>query len=153
MKNLLLASALFIATISPAYACDMSFEITNAWVKPSLQGKDATAAFFNLKNTTGKTIKLTDVSSPAGIGAIHNTTTENGALKMRQITEIAIPAGETVSFKPKSLHIMIERLKKPLKEGDKVKLSMYFDNNETVNVELPVAAAATVGRVEPIGHH
>jgi copper(I)-binding protein len=152
MKKFALALVLCLFAIPNAKACDTTFEIRNAWVKPTMEGKNITAAFLDLKNTSDKPRKLTAVSSPAGVAEMHNTIMDNGVMKMRQMEFVEIPAGKTVNFKPKAMHIMLVDLKKPLKEGDKVKLSFYFDNDETANITLPVSAAPATGKSEPEEH-
>ena len=151
MKKLIPLFAFLLFNASQAMACDLTFEISNAWAKPTIAGKDMSAAFFDIKNTGDKSIKITEVSIPNGIAEIHNTVEEKGVSKMRQMESIEIPAGQTVSFKPGAMHIMLVNLKKPLKEGDKVKLSLHFDNDETENVTIPVSAKVVEGKIEP-GH-
>lgn len=116
-----------------------------------MAGKNLTAAFFDIKNTGDKAIKLREVSMPNGIAEIHNTVEENGVSKMRQVESVEIPAGQTINFKPRALHIMLTNLKKPLNEGEKVKLSLHFDNDETMNLTIPVSAKVVEGKIEP-GH-
>lgn len=151
MKKILIALAFLAYTTNQALACDLTFEVTNAWAKPTIAGKNLTAAFFDLKNTGDKPIKLEQVSMPNGIAEIHNTVEENGVSKMRQMEFVEIPAGQTINFKPRAMHIMLTNIKKPLNEGEKVKLSLHFDNDETITITIPVSAKVVEGKIEP-GH-
>jgi copper(I)-binding protein len=151
MKKLIPLFAFLFMASSQALACDLTFEVSNGWAKPTVEGKNLTAAFFDIKNTGDKPIKLTEVSIPNGIAELHNTVEENGTFKMRQIESVEIPAGQTVNFKPRALHIMLTNLKKPLKESSKVKLSLHFDNDETLTITVPVSAKVVEGKIEP-GH-
>jgi len=153
MKQLLIAAIILFSV--HAVASDLTFEVSNAWAKPTIAGKNLTAAFFDLKNTGDKPIKLEGVSIQNGIAEIHNTIEENGISKMRQMDFVEIPAGQTINFKPRAMHIMLTNLKNPINEGDKVKLSLHFNNDEAMNITIPVSAKVVEGKAEPdhSNHH
>ncbi|MDX1974551.1 MAG: copper chaperone PCu(A)C [Rickettsiales bacterium] len=150
MKKSLIALALLLTSTSLAHAADI--EISNGWVKPSMPGKNLTAAFFDLKNNSGKTKVLRSVQASEGVAEIHNTIEENGVMKMRHMDSVELPAGGSVSFKPRAKHIMLMELPQPLKEGDKVLLTLQFDGNESEKITLPVMAEAAPAESEH-SHH
>ncbi len=51
---------------------------------------------------------------------------------------LVIAAGETVELKPHSYHLMLERLKEPLREGENIPLTLSFDGAPDVRLELMV---------------
>ena len=55
---------------------------------------------------------------------------------------LVIPAGETVELKPHSYHLMLEKLKSPLAEGERIPLTLDFEGAPDIAVEL---------KVEPLG--
>jgi copper(I)-binding protein len=74
---------------------------------------------------------------------------EDGVAKMRPIKGgLEIKPGDTVEFKPGSLHIMFVGLKKPLATGDRINATLVFEKAGTVSVEYEVRAMGG----EP-GHH
>lgn len=60
-----------------------------------------------------------------------------------------LEAGATVKLQPGGLHIMLMGLKPPLKEGDRVPLTLRFDQAGEVKVELHVDK---VGAMPATGH-
>jgi copper(I)-binding protein len=52
---------------------------------------------------------------------------------------IPIPAGKTVKLEPGGYHLMLKKLKEPLKEGDSVPVTLTFEKAGPVDVTLAVA--------------
>ena len=138
MKHVILAALMTLGLASAAQACGENLEITDAWVRPTMEGKDMTAAFFKVKNNGGEAHKLTSVSLQDAIGEIHTTVEENGVFRMRHALEVEIPAGETVEFRPGSFHIMLMKQKQPLKEGDTATMTLHCENGRSVTTTMPV---------------
>ncbi len=65
-------------------------------------------------------------------------------MRMRAVPAIDVAAGATVKFAPGGLHIMLQELKRPLKKGDRVPLTLVFQRAGEVRVELAVQDAAAV---------
>jgi copper(I)-binding protein len=63
-------------------------------------------------------------------------------MKMRQVDSIELPAGQVVNLASGGYHIMLIGLKRQLKEGDTVPLSLVIESKngkrETVVVNAPV---------------
>ena len=67
-------------------------------------------------------------------------------MKMVQIDSIEVPAEGSVSLKPGGLHIMLMDVKKPMKAGDKVNLTLKFSDGRIVEViDIPVKNLETSG--------
>ena len=68
-------------------------------------------------------------------------TMEQGVMKMREVKDgLEIKPGETVELKPGGYHVMFVDLKQPLKQGDKVKVTLTFAKAGTIDLEYPVEA-------------
>jgi len=70
---------------------------------------------------------------------LHETSMTDGVMKMQKLDAgIHIPAGETVELKPGGFHVMIMNIKRSLKPGDEVKLSLLFESGaeQTVVAEV-----------------
>jgi copper(I)-binding protein len=61
-----------------------------------------------------------------------------GTMTMQQVTEIALPAGETVTLQPGGLHLMLIGLAEPLELGDTFDLTLDFAEAEDVTVSVEV---------------
>src|SRR5262245_297682 len=86
-------------------------------------------AFVTLRNNGARADRLVKVSSPVAEKAeIHETKIENGVATMRPAESVEIkPRGGSVQLKPGGLHIMLMDLKRPLKEGERIKLTFTFE--------------------------
>jgi copper(I)-binding protein len=100
-------------------------EISNAWVRATVPGQPVAGAYLDAKAT--RDLKLVGVSSPAAKrGELHEMKHEGGVMKMRQVKEIDLPSGKTVSLAPGGLHIMLFDPVKPLVEGERVSMTLQF---------------------------
>lgn len=63
---------------------------------------------------------------------------ESGAMSMRPVGEIELPAGEEVALEPGGLHVMLLELAKPLTEGQTIRLTLTFEEAGEMTVEVPV---------------
>lgn len=62
-------------------------------------------------------------------------------MRMRELEGgLAIPPGATVALAPGGLHLMLMGLKTPLKQGEKVPVTLVFEKAGTIDVELAIAA-------------
>ena len=98
--------------------------------------------------------KLIGVSADvAGKIEVHEMAMDDGVMKMRPVEGgLAIDPGKTVKLAPGGYHLMMMDLKSPLKQGDKLPVTLQFEKAGKVAVTLdvqgvgaqgPAAAAAT----------
>jgi copper(I)-binding protein len=66
----------------------------------------------------------------------------SGEMKMQQVMEIALPAGQTVQLKPGGLHVMFIGLVNPLQTGDSISLTLVFKNAGEIVIDVPVLEEA-----------
>lgn len=144
IKTVLLASAM-----SFGIAAWAQVEVTDAWVRGTAAGQKATGAFMKLTSPEGG--KLVGVSSPvAGIAEIHEMKMDGDIMKMRAIPSVDVPKGKTVEFKPGSYHVMLMDLKKEIKKGEPVSLTLKFETADKKVVEREVTAdVRSLGEVKP----
>ena len=60
-------------------------------------------------------------------------------------------AGETVTLKPSSLHLMLIDLKHTLEQGKTAKATLKFEHAGTIDVEFPIAAIGAAAPGAPAG--
>src|SRR5512132_4333375 len=81
---------------------------------------------------------------------LHAHTSYGDVMRMRQVSLIDVPAGESVDLQPGGLHIMLIDLKEPLKQGETFPLTLTFAKAGTMTVQVPVKSpggrAPTPGR-------
>lgn len=148
MQRTLLALLMSLALASPAFADTVKIE--NAWVRATAPGQKVAGGFLDL--TADADLKLVGGSSPASSTLeLHMMKMDGGVMIMRQIKEIDLPRGKTVSLKPGGLHIMFIDLKQQIKEGDKVPVSLTVRNAAGKEQQLQVEAPAM--RAGGMAHH
>lgn len=138
-------SAVVLATmaVSTAYA---QVAVEAPWVRATVAQQQATGAFMRL--TAEKDAKLVRAESPiANIVEIHEMAVRNEVMKMRQISDIALPSGSTVELKPGGYHIMLIQLRRQVKEGDVVPITLTFEDaagkQESMRIDAPVKPLTT----------
>lgn len=99
--------------------------VTDAWVKITVPGARVSAAYMKLKST--EPVKLIKVEAAiAGIVEIHDMRMNDGVMEMEAMDALNIPANTTVTLKPGGMHVMLLKVNKPIKQGDKVPLTLTF---------------------------
>jgi hypothetical protein len=118
------------------YALD-KLTIGHPWA-PVSHGKTA-AVYVTFVNDGAKSDRLLGVSTPVAAHAgLHANETTGGVNHMHELPAIDIPAGKTVELKPGDMHIMLEGLQRPLKDGEMVPLTLTLQNEGEVHVEVMV---------------
>ncbi|MCK9283091.1 MAG: copper chaperone PCu(A)C [Rhodocyclaceae bacterium] len=144
MKKLL--PALLALCASVAFAAEV--EVTAPWVRGTVTGQNATAAYMTL--TSKRDFTLIGATTPAaGAAHVHSMKIEGGVMKMRAVDGVDLPAGKAVSFAPGGYHIMLTELKKPLAAGDSVALTLRLQDRSGKVETLDVKAAVRSPSGEP----
>lgn len=122
-----------------AFVDGEGISIEGAWARPAAAGR-MSAGYFLITNFEQVNDTLTGVSSGAAeLTEIHESyEQEGGMMGMREVPELEIPAGSTVSFEPGGLHIMFIQLTESLEEDDEVEITFHFANQDDLTVSLPV---------------
>jgi periplasmic copper chaperone A len=122
--------------------------IDHAWSRAT--SGDVGVGYLTIENNGATPDKLTGAATPAAAKAeLHEMSMDNGVMKMRPINGgLPIPPGLSVTLAPGGLHLMLMGLKSPLKEGDKVPLTLQFEKAGKVEVTLDVQS---VGAQQPGG--
>jgi len=122
--------------------------VSNPFARATPPGAKVAGAFMTIKNQGTQTDRLVSASSPvAGLVEIHEMAMDGGMMKMRAIKGIDIKPGTVVELKLGGYHVMLEELKQPLKQGEKIPVQLTFEKagavEVMVNVEAMGAAAHT----------
>ncbi len=153
MKPLFLSAIL--ALTSAAWA-QTPVQVEEAWVRGTVAQQKATGAFMRL--TAQQNARLVAAESPvAGVVEIHEMAMDNNVMKMRAVPGLDLAAGRPVELKPGGYHVMLMDLKQPVKAGDRVPLTLVFEDAAkqrfTQTVDAPVKALSASGApAAPMGH-
>ena len=125
-----------------------SLSIDHPFARATPPGARSGGAFFVVQNASATPDKLISVASPAaGSAEIHQMAMDGGVMKMRAVTAVDIPSGGTLELKPGGYHVMLLDLKQPLRAGDKVPMTLTFQNAGSILVSVDVEALGSTGHV------
>lgn len=131
---------------SLAAGADAPVVVSNAWIREAPPAAKVLAAYMNVENTTAGADAITAVASDQFEKAeMHRTQIKNGVASMEQVTQMVLPAHETVKFEPNGSHIMLINPKVTLRAGQHVKLQLTFRNTASVTVNAEVRNAMAAG--------
>jgi copper(I)-binding protein len=144
MKQIILAAAL--ATAGPALAQGQAIEVQNAWSRATAAGAKAGGVFLTLKDS-GAPDRLMSASTPvAAMAELHETTNDNGVMRMRPVDELSLMTGQSIVLKPGGYHIMLMGLKQQLKDGETFPVTLSFEKAGSMTATVRVEKA---GAMEP----
>ncbi len=104
------------------------------------QAGDNCGVFMSIANAAAEADVLlgakVDVAERA---ELHNVVKDDqGGMKMSPVANIPVPAAGSVELKPGSLHVMLFKLNKDLKEGDVFPLTLKYQKAGDMTVQVKV---------------
>lgn len=127
-----------------AMAQTNQIEVQHAWSRPAMAGH--TGVVYLTITDHGTPDRLVGASSPAaGKAELHETTNDNGVMKMRPVKSLPVEPGKSLTLKPGSYHIMLMDLKHELKAGDSVPVTLDFAKAGQVNAAAMVEKNGAAG--------
>jgi copper(I)-binding protein len=101
-------------------------EVTDAWARATVPGQTVGAVYMQLRSA--KAARVVGVKTPAARRAeIHTSSHEGGVMRMRKLPALELPAGQSVALEPGGNHLMLFDLRRPLKTGERVKLTLVIE--------------------------
>ncbi|QOZ76828.1 copper chaperone PCu(A)C [Bradyrhizobium sp. CCBAU 53351] len=142
-KNVLLAAFALAVCAAPALADDIKagdLVISQAWSRATPGGAKVAGGYLVIENKGTVPDRLVGASADiAGKTEIHEMAMDNGVMKMRPLDKgLAVDPGKTVKLAPGGNHLMLQELKGPFKQGDKVPVTLQFEKAGKVAVSLDV---------------
>lgn len=143
LKDVMFAALALTLCAAPALADDVKagdLVISQAWSRATPGGAKVAGGYVTIENKGKAADKLVSVSADiAGKAEIHEMTMDNGVMKMRALDKgVTIDPGKSVKFAPGGNHLMLQELKGPFKQGDKVPVMLQFEKAGKVTVSLDV---------------
>lgn len=109
---------------------------TELVVTRPMPGSGMSAAYLTLTNNSEQTIRITRVTSTEfGSIQIHESTLEDGVARMRALSELQIPPGESVTLQRGGKHLM---LMQPTGPADIVSLQFFDGQSLVLSVDATV---------------
>jgi copper(I)-binding protein len=140
--TLVVLAFLTCATTTRAEDTSSGITVSHSWARATAPSAKNGAAFLTITAPPSLSDKLIVARSPAAERVqLHRHVMENGIAKMQSIAAIEVAPGKAVTLDPHGLHLMLVGLKSPLKEGDRITLTLVFEKSGDLPVEVPVLAA------------
>lgn len=140
-SSIIIAITLCVAAIQSATASDKktaTIEISHPYAKAPLNNARVTGGYLTIKNIGPKDDKLIGVKVDfAQKAEIHEMKMDNDVMKMREIKGgLLIPAGQSSILVSGGKHIMFMGLNETLKDGDKRKAILVFENAGEIEISF-----------------
>ncbi len=142
-----------LLTVGPlAHGAEMnrpvSMQVVDAWARkapmmpPMGQMSASTgngAIYVTLRNEGSGADALLGASSTAAEHVeLHETIRDGDVMRMRPVAKLEVPAGGVLEMKPGGLHIMLINLRRELRPGDRVPVTLTFEHAAPVSLEVQV---------------
>src|SRR5690348_9692952 len=142
-RTIAFAAAITTLLSAPLHAEDVKagdLLISQAWSRQTPSGAKVAGGYLTVENKGTTADRLVSGSGDvAGRIEIHEMAMEGGVMTMRPVDKgLVIDPGKTVKLAPGGNHLMLMDLKTPLKQGDKVPLTLQFEKAGKVSVSLDV---------------
>ena len=111
---------------------------SNGWVKLPSPGETAASAFLSVDNPTMYDIFLASASADVAGKVEFRQADANGTLKADAVKNVTVPAYGSLEMDPKGVQLVLSELKRPLKEGETVTLSLSILYGATLQVPATV---------------
>ncbi|RSZ57462.1 copper chaperone PCu(A)C [Massilia atriviolacea] len=141
--------ATLIALCALASSAFAQVKVDAPWARATVPVQKTSGAFMQLQSA--RDARLVGASSPvAGTVEMHKMEMKGDQMKMAQVDAIDLPAGKAVKLASGGYHLMLIDLKRQLKAGDTVPLTLTFEHpnkqRESMTVEVPVKPLNFVGQ-------
>jgi len=151
--SVLAVAALLLLPVG-ATAADSGLVVSDPYVRLMPPGSANTAAFMSISNRSGSDRRLLQAATPvARTVELHTHLDDHGVMRMRQVAAIDIPAGGRAELRSGGHHVMLIGLRQPLQEGERVPLTLRFDDGSTQKLEVPVRRPQPALEAEPPAAH
>jgi hypothetical protein len=131
----------------PCAWAQSGIEVEGAWARATVPGQTVGGVYLQIRSSVpAQIVRVT--TSDAKSAEIHSMSQEGGVMKMRQLDRLELPAGQTVTLEPGGNHIMLLDLRKPLKPGERVRLTLVI---QRPGKKISVPVVAEVKPIAPDG--
>ena len=146
LRRSVFALMVVISTASIAAGHDFAIaqiRIVNPSSRATTPGAAVGAGYMTVVNNGANAIRLVGAStSDAERVEIHSMSMDGGIMRMRPMPDgVVVPPHSQFQFSPGGVHFMLIGLKRPLLPGSRVPMTVFFDRNVSVNIELAVGPA------------
>jgi hypothetical protein len=131
--------SLLILTCALLAACGQSapVSVNDPWANATPVGASVAAVYLQVSVASPDTLVSASTTVADHI-EMHTSSEENGMMKMRPLTSVALQADQPFSFAPGGAHLMLIDLRQPLVAGMRFPMTLEFQRAGTVTVQVQV---------------
>lgn len=134
-----------------AWAADAPV-VSDAWSRATPPGTTVGAAYMTIQGGTQADRLVAAGSDRAAMVHLHAVEERDGVSKMRAIDGVDVPAGQRVALAPKSTHVMLMGLDRPLVAGQTFVVTLRFEHAGELPVTVTVRPATATDDNPPHPH-
>ena len=113
--------------------------VSGPWIKAPVPGQVIAAGYLSVENRgAGEEVLLGIECADAAAVEMHEMFHESDMMKMRKLEQAVLPGHSTLAFAPGGAHLMLLGLRRQLKEGDTVGLTLHFKQAGDRTISVPV---------------
>jgi copper(I)-binding protein len=147
---LYLTLAMVLLPLAPTQAQQAGADalaISQAWSRATPGGAKVASGYLTITNSGPTADRLIGGSSDVAAKVeVHEMATRDGVMTMREVSDgLPISPGETVKLAPGGFHLMLVNVKKPLKQGDVVTVTLNFEKAGKKDVSFNVLGVGAKG--------
>jgi len=138
IRRLALGFALASLMTAPAFAGSV-IEVMHPWARPTIPNRPG-VTYFGVHNVGDAADRLTGARAERVEKIeIHKAEQIDGVMTMAPVDAIDVPAGGMAHLGPGGFHLMLFGIDSPLKEGDKLQMTLIFQQAGEVSITVPVS--------------
>ncbi|HEY6641798.1 copper chaperone PCu(A)C [Povalibacter sp.] len=131
---------LFAAALLTLTACGQTQPptvVVNAWSPAAPPGATVVAVYGEISARQDDV--LLRIAAPSATSAeLHETSEENGMMKMRPVTRLELKAGTPVQLAPGGMHVMLMGMQEAFAPGAQIPITFEFEQAGEVSVMAQV---------------
>jgi len=122
-------------TIAVAHAAT-DVVVSNAWMRPTVEKQPFAPVYFDIRSERWR--RIVEITSPdaESVVMVEGDATDDRRTK----TNFVLDAGKTVRFAPRGVYVELRGVKRPVKNGDNVPLTLTLRDDKGTQASVKLSA-------------
>lgn len=118
----------------------LSVQVSDAWVRPAVQGQKATGAYLSL--TANQAVRFVGASSPVAQAVeLHEMKMDGDVMRMRKVEGgVDLQADQAFKLEPGGYHLMMLDLTQPMEDGQEIDITLKMQKADGSTQDIPAKA-------------
>lgn len=133
-----------LGVCSARAASAQELELENAWIRAMPPTQRMTAGYLDIRNTGDVAVEITGARTEIAKQAeIHTSLEVDGYVSMQQLDQVTVKPGETLSFAPGGMHLMLMGMEKMPSPGTDADICLLLSSGAEVCATATVRKSAS----------